>query len=204
MRFTVLLAVATLGALACTQGEPQLFSSSGFLGAELPEPVGKPDFTFTDSKGLPFPLVAKTAGKVTLLFFGYTHCPDVCPVHLANIAAVLDKLPDDVQRNVMMVFVTTDPARDSLPVLDAWVKGFNPTFIGLTASDSVLTAAQQLVKVYPAVRDTVRDATGGYVVGHSATVIAYTRDGKGRVMYPFGTRQRDWAHDLPLLVAYGQ
>jgi protein SCO1 len=204
MRRTVSLAVAALGALACTPGEQQPLSPGGFIGAELPEPVGKPDFTFIDSKGLPFPLVAKTAGKVTLLFFGYTHCPDVCPVHLANIAAVLDKLPDDVQRNVMMVFVTTDPARDTLPVLDAWVKGFNPNFIGLTASDSVLTAAQQLVKVYPAARDTVRNATGEYGVGHSATVIAYTRDGLGRVMYPFGTRQRDWAHDLPLLVAYGQ
>ena len=204
MRFPAFLSVAALGLLACAQGEPQAISPSGFLGAELPEPVGKPDFIFTDSKGLPFPFVAKTAGKVTLLFFGYTHCPDVCPVHLANIAAVLDKLPDDVQRNVMMLFVTTDPDRDSLPLLDAWVKGFHPMFIGLTASDSVLSAAQQLVGVYPAERDTVRTATGEYGVGHSATVIAYTRDGRGRVMYPFGTRQREWAHDLPLLVAYGQ
>ena len=204
MRFHALFSVVALGMLACTQGEPQAISPNGFLGAELPEPVSKPNFTFTDSKGRPFPFVARTAGKVTLLFFGYTHCPDVCPVHLANIAAVLDKLPDDIQRNVMMVFVTTDPERDSLPVLDAWVKGFHPTFIGLTASDSVLTAAQQMVRVYPAERDTVRNASGGYTVGHSATVIAYTRDGMGRVMYPFGTRQRDWAHDLPRLVSFGQ
>lgn len=196
--------LAFLGALACAPGEEQVLSPGGFVGAELPEPVGKPDFTFTDSKGKPFPFVTATEGKVTLLFFGYTHCPDICPVHLANIAAVLDKLPDDIQRNVTMVFVTTDPERDSLPVLDAWVKGFNPQFIGLTAPDSVLIAAQQLVKVYPAERDSVRDAAGGYGVGHSATVIAYTRDGRGRVMYPFGTRQRDWAHDLPLLVAYGK
>ena len=204
MRFTTLLTVAILGTLGC-RGEERLdISPSGFHGAELPLPVPKPDFTFTDSKGKPFPFVAQTAGKVTLLFFGYTSCPDICPVHLANIAAVLDKLPDDIQRNVAVIFVSTDPERDTLPVLDAWITGFSPTFIGLTASDSVLAAAQLMVKVLPAERDTVLDAKGGYSVGHSATVIGYTRDGLGRVMYPFGTRQRDWAHDLPLLVAYGQ
>ena len=201
-RLTVLLSLAV--ALACSGGEPRDLSPSGFVGAELPKPVPKPDFTFTDSKGKPFPFVAKTAGRVTLLFFGYTSCPDICPVHLANIAAVLDKLSDDIQRQVMVIFVTTDPGRDSLPVLDAWVKGFDPNFIGLTASDSVLAAAQALVKLLPAERDTLRDAKGGYRVGHAATVIAYTPDGLGRVMYPFGTRQRDWAHDLPALVAYGR
>jgi protein SCO1/2 len=201
-RLMVLLSLAA--AAGCSGGEQRDLSAGGFLGAELAIPVPKPDFTFTDSKGQPFPFVAKTTGKVTLLFFGYTHCPDICPVHLANIAAVLDKLPDEIQRDVTVIFVTTDPARDTLPVLDAWVKGFNPAFIGLTASDSVLTAAQAMVKLLPAERDTVRDAQGNYAVGHAATVIAYTRDGVGRVMYPFGTRQRDWAHDLPVLVGYGR
>ncbi len=208
MLFKTLLVVPAAGLLAaaagCRGGEQRALSPGGFFGAELPTPVAKPDFTFTDSKGAPFPFVAKTAGKVTLLFFGYTHCPDICPVHLANIAAVLDKLPDEIQRDVLVIFVTTDPARDSLSVLDHWVKGFSPAFIGLTASDSVLAAAQAMVKLLPAERDSVRDASGGYAVGHAATVIAYTRDGRGRVVYPFGTRQRDWAHDLPALVAYGR
>lgn len=201
IRLAVLLSLALL--TGCGGGVQRELSPNGFAGAELPNPVPKPDFTFTDSKGKPFPFVAQTAGKVTLLFFGYTHCPDVCPVHLANIAAVLEKLSDDVTRDIEVVFVTTDPSRDSLAVLDRWVKGFNPRFIGLTASDSVLAAAQSIVKLLPAVRDTARTANGGYTVGHAATVIAYTRDGAGRVMYPFGTRQRDWAHDLPVLLAFG-
>lgn len=198
------LFLALVATSACSGGERAPLSPSGFIGAELTTPLPKPDFIFTDSKGKPYPLVERTAGQVTLLFFGYTHCPDVCPVHLANIAAVLDKMPDEVQRSITMVFVTTDPARDSLPALDAWVKGFNPTFVGLTASDSVLAAAQAMVKMVPAERDTLSDGSGGYAVGHSAAVIAYTRDGLGRVMYPFGTRQRDWAHDLPLLANYGK
>lgn len=199
-RFVALLAVVALSACG---GEERELSPSGFVGAELPMPLTKPPFVFTDSKGKPYDLVKETAGKVTLLFFGYTHCPDICPVHLANIAAVLDKLPDEVQRDVVVVFVTTDPARDSLPVLDAWVKGFNRSFVGLTASDSILIAAQSMLQLLPARRDTTTRADGGYAVGHAAQLVAFTRDGLGRVMYPFGTRQRDWAHDIPLLVAYG-
>lgn len=182
---------------ACGPREDQPLSPSGFVGAELPTPLSKPDLTFTDSRGNPFPLVESTRGKVTLLFFGYTHCPDVCPVHLGNLAAVLDRMPDKVQRAVQVIFVTTDPRRDSLPVLDRWVKGFSPTFIGLTAPDSIVIEAERLLQLPPAVKDST-----GLLVGHASQVIAFTRDGLGRVEYPFGTRQRDWAHDLPRLVDF--
>ena len=190
-------------AIACG-GRPDVpLSLHGFAGTELTAAVRKPGLQFRDSRGHPFRFDSATAGKVTLVMFGYTNCPDVCPVHLANLAAVLDKMPEEVQRQVTVVFVTTDPARDSLPVLDAWVKGFDPQFIGLTASDSVVTAAQREVRLLPAVR-APKGAGGAYAVGHSSAVIAYTRDGWGRVEYPFGTRQKEWAHDLPLLVEYGQ
>lgn len=159
-----------------------------------------PDLTFIDSRGGAYPLVAATAGKVALLFFGFTHCPDICPVHLANIAAVLDKLPDEVQRDVVVVFVTTDPARDSLPRLHEWVTGFHPDFVGLTGTDATIRAAQLALGLVPAERGhaPTRD---DYLMGHAGQVIAFTRDGMARVQYPFGTRQRDWAHDLPLLIA---
>ncbi|HEX3926587.1 MAG TPA: SCO family protein [Gemmatimonadales bacterium] len=186
----------------CSGANDALLSPHGFLGAELPTTVPKPDFTFTDSRGQPYSLAQATAGKVTLLFFGYTHCPDVCPVHLANLAAVLAAMPDSIQSQVVVVFITTDPARDTPAVLDSWVKGFDPHFVGLTGSDSVIAAAQRTAQVLLAVKDTT-DSKGNYGVGHAAQVIAYTRDGIGRVEYPPGTRQRDWAHDLPLLVAYG-
>lgn len=190
-------------AVACGGRSEAPLSLHGFAGTELAAAVPKPDFQFSDSRGHPFKFDSGTAGKVTLLMFGYTNCPDVCPVHLANLAAVLDKMPEEVQRQVTVVFVTTDPARDSLPVLDAWVKAFDPQFIGLTASDSVIAAAQRSVNLLPAVR-AAPGAKGAYTVGHWSAVIAYTRDGWGRVVYPFGTRQREWAHDLPLLVGYGQ
>jgi protein SCO1/2 len=192
-----------VAAIACGARSDAPLSLHGFAGTELSTAVAKPNLQFTDSRGHPFRFDSATAGKVTLLMFGYTNCPDVCPVHLANLAAVLDRMPEEVQRQVIVVFVTTDPARDSLPALDAWVKGFDPQFIGLTASDSVIEAAQRSVNLLPAAK-TARDAKGAYTVGHSSAVIAYTRDGWGRVEYPFGTRQKAWAHDLPLLVEYGQ
>ncbi|MGH7581742.1 MAG: SCO family protein [Gemmatimonadales bacterium] len=195
--FAVLVATV----IGCARADATL-SPHGFVGTELAVPVAKPGLPFIDSHGRPFRLDSATAGRVTLVFFGYTHCPDVCPIHLANLAAVLDKMPEEVQRNVTVVFITTDPERDSLPVLDAWVHGFSPDFIGLTGSDSIVAAAQRDLRL-PPIEKSVPGPDGGYTVGHSSAVIAFTRDGLGRVEYPFGTRQRDWAHDLPLLVSFG-
>ena len=198
-RYATLLLAA--GALACRGKADAPLSSHGFVGTELTAPLPKPYDQFTDSQGRAFRFDSATADKVTLVFFGYTNCPDICPVHLANLAAVLEKMPDSVASHVAVVFVTTDPARDSLAVIDAWVHGFSQEFIGLTATDSIVTAAQLRLQLQAPVKGTA-DADGRYPVAHAAPVIAFTRDGQGRVAYPPGTRQRDWAHDLPLLVAF--
>ncbi len=200
MRFSRPMIVA-LAIAACAPAAPH--SSGPFRGAELDHPLPKPALVFTDSHGQPFDFVEATANRVTLLFFGYTHCPDICPVHLANIAAVLDKMPDDVQRDVMVVFVTTDPARDSLPVLDRWIRGFDPRFIGLTGDSATIADAQAQLGLVPA-RRTAAQERNHYGVGHATQVIAFTRDGLARVQYPFGTRQRDWAEDIPKLVEFGR
>lgn len=184
---------------ACNSPSP-LLSPSGYSGAELETPVPMPDLVFTDTEGEPYHLAEATRGKVALVFFGYTNCPDICPVHLANIAAVLGKLADEVQRDVTVIFITTDPARDSLPRLRQWVRQFDRRFVGLTGPDSVIVAAERALGVIPAVADSSRDDRE-YLVQHAGQVIAFTRDGLARVQYPFGTRQRDWARDLPRLIA---
>ncbi len=190
---------------ACSSGSSEPLSAHGFVGAELNSPLPKPDLVFTDTHGQPYPFKSATAGKVTLLYFGYTHCPDICPVTIANLAAVVDRMPEEVQRRLTVVFVTTDPDRDTPPVIGKWLAAFDPTFVGLTASDSVLQAAQRIVQVLPAVKDTATVPSGkpgDYIVGHAAQVVVYTRDGLGHLEYPPDTRQRDWAHDLPLLVKF--
>lgn len=191
----VVIAVGT----ACG-GEAATLSPSGFVGAELATPQPVPEVVLTATNGAPYHLADSVRGRVTLVFFGYTNCPDICPVHLANLAAVLDRLPDAVQRSVGVVFITTDPARDSLPRIREWVRQFDRDFIGLGGSDSAIAAAQRGFGVQPAVKDTA--TTDDYLVGHAAQVIAVTRDGLARVWYPAGTRQRDWAHDLPRLVEF--
>jgi protein SCO1/2 len=191
--------LVVLLALAACNSAPPLLSPSGYSGAELPTPVPMPALVFTDTEGEPYHLAESTRGKVALVFFGYTNCPDICPVHLANIAAVLAKLPDEVRRDVQVIFITTDPARDTLPRLRDWVRQFDRGFVGLTGPDSLIIAAERALGVAPAVVDS--NTAKAYLVQHAGQVIAFTRDGMARVHYPFGTRQRDWARDLPKLLA---
>ena len=201
--------VATLAALmvlltACdaprapSVGTPEAGGQSA--AAEYPHPRPKPEFVLTDTEGRPFAFREATAGTVTLLFFGYTNCPDVCPVQIANIAAALHKLPDPVARQVKVVFVTTDPARDTPERLRAWLDHFDRGFIGLTGSQAAIDSAQLAMHLPPAAREDLPD--GRYLVGHWAQVIAFTKDGMARFAFPFGTRQSEWAQEIPRLVAY--
>jgi protein SCO1/2 len=189
-----------LGALSALVGCAGSDVRSGALrGIELPEPWPKPAFTLTDTRGEPFAFRERTAGKVTLLFFGYTHCPDICPVHMANLAAVLAKLPPAVANEVAVVFVSTDPERDTGNRIRSWLDGFDPAFIGLRGSLDSVNVIQQEIGLAAAVPGE-RTAADGYLVGHAAQVVAYTKDDSAHVVYPSRTRQTDWAHDLPRLV----
>lgn len=171
---------------------------STYRGAKLAPAIPRPSFTLTDTHGQPFDFRAKTDSTVTLLFFGYLNCPDVCPVHMTNIAAVMRNLPFEVTRRVRVVFVTTDPARDTPDKLQAWLSNFDPSFIGLRGTPEQVKDIEKSVNVAPAVAD-APDSSGNYQVGHAAQVIAFTPDDSAHVVYPFGTRQADWMHDLPLL-----
>jgi protein SCO1/2 len=184
--------------LGCKPAGPKVFNPEGLAGPQITPPLPKPEFVLTTTEGKPFDLQKETEGYVTLLFFGYTHCPDVCPVHLANIAAALAKLSPEVNNAVKVVFVTTDPARDTPAVMRAWLDKFDKRFIGLTGDSLALAEAARLSHAGPAIREQgPNDST--YGVGHSAIVMAFTRDNLAHVVYPFGIRQADWAKDLVLL-----
>jgi protein SCO1/2 len=206
----VLLAAACKGApkpeAAAAGSAAKPDSASLLRGLELLPPRPKPEFTLTDTEGKPFDFKRETDGFATLLFFGYTHCPDVCPVHVANIAAVLHNLPPTVSQKVKMVFVTTDPERDTPAVLRAWLDKFDRGFIGLTGTPDEILAAQAAAKIPAATKETPDSGgkPGEYYIGHAAFVFAFTPDGMGRYLYPFGIRQNDWAHDIPLLADWGK
>jgi len=92
-----------------------------YRGGLVTPPLPKPRFTLTDTSGVPFDLWLKTQEHVTLLFFGYTHCPDMCPLQMSTIAVALKKIPPEFADQFKVVFVTTDPERDSPQVLRSWL-----------------------------------------------------------------------------------
>ena len=173
---------------------------TGFRGIVLPRPVPKADFTLSDTRGEPFRFRERTDGFLTLVFFGYTNCPDICPVHMANLGAVLGRFPHATRSRVKVVFVTTDPGRDTPERIRSWLDGFDPSFVGLTGDAVELERIQRAFNLPVAFRDSTPER--GYLVGHAAQVLAFTPDNVGRVVYPFGTRQADWIHDLPKLLEH--
>jgi protein SCO1 len=171
-----------------------------YHGGLVSPPLPKPKFTLRDTSGTAFDFHAKTEGYVTLLFFGYTNCPDMCPLQMQMIANALHKLPSDAARQFKVVFVTTDPARDTPQVLRSYLDHFSKSFIGLTGSEESIDAAQVAANL-PTTKRGALQPDGNYEVGHSAFVLAYTKDNLAHVIYPVGLKLEDWMHDLPLLVS---
>jgi protein SCO1/2 len=174
-------------------------SAYGLRGDLYPAALAKPDMVLTDTRGQSYDFRRETAGYVTLLYFGYTHCPDICPIEMATLGAVIRQLPPSVQERIKVVFVTTDPDRDTPGRLQTWLHNFSDSFVGLTGDTAVANAAQRAL-LLPLPQIGPSDSTGEYDVGHAAAVVAFTADDSAHVRYPFGVRQSDWAHDLPRLV----
>lgn len=173
--------------------------SSLFNGAQITKPFTKPDVTLTDSDGKPFNLVSGTAGKLTLLYFGYTHCPDVCPTTMATLAAAMRALPAAEAAKIDVVFVSTDPTRDTPAVLHAWLGQFDPAFIGLTGSFATIQKAAASLAI--TIEPPVKQPGGGYTVTHGAEVIAFDTKALGYLVYSAGTTVGQFTHDIPLILA---
>lgn len=180
-----------------TQAEERA-RSTGYRGILLAGADSRPDFVLTDARGEAFDFRAETEGKLALLFFGYTYCPDICPVHMASLAAVKRDLSVSEQRRMRVIFVTADPRRDTPERLREWLGNFDRDFVGLRGSEAEVDSIMLSLGLPPAIRDT---ASGpDYAVGHASQVIAFPPGDGFRVIYPFGTRQADWKHDLPRLL----
>lgn len=171
----------------------------GWHGTSVEPPLTMPSVTLTDTRGRLHPLREEARGRVTLLFLGYTHCPDVCPVQMANLGAVLDELTPSVRRHLRVVFVTVDPARDSAARIRSWLDRFGDGFVGLRGSQREITALQDSLRLPRAARQD-RSVQGRYTVGHASQVMVFGPDARARLAYPSGTRQRAWRDDLPRLV----
>jgi protein SCO1/2 len=172
--------------------------ASAYRGGMVTPPLPKPGFILTETSGALFDFREQTQGYVTLLFFGYTSCPDQCPLHMANLGTALKHIPPAYADRVKLVFVTTDPARDSPVVLRRWLDHFDRRFIGLTGTEAEIERVERAAGVPPARK--TGPAGGDYGVSHANFVLAYTRDNRAHVIYPGGIGKDDWVHDLPLLI----
>lgn len=172
--------------------------ADGYRGGLVTPPLPKPRFILADTSGRPFDFSQQTRGYMTLLFFGYTFCPDQCPMHMANLSAALKKLPAGISDQVRLVFVTTDPARDTPQVLRRWLDQFDRRFVGLTGTEQAIEGVQRAAGVPVATK--TGPTRGNYAVAHANFVLAYSKDDLAHVIYPGGVGKNDWVHDLPLLI----
>jgi protein SCO1 len=159
------------------------------------------DFALTKADGTSFQ-VSEMRGKVVLLFFGYTSCPDVCPTTMAELNQALAQLSDEDADKVQMVFVTVDPDRDTPERTQEYVDHFNPKFIGLSGTEAELTKVWSDYGVY---REIVEGASAaGYSVDHTARITMIDEQGNLRVSFGFETPVEDIVHDLKMIIKEGE
>jgi protein SCO1/2 len=195
-RLTLLLALSLVLGLALTACAKS--SADTFAGAVLPQPYHVPATPLTDTNGRAFSLADSTHHRLTLVFFGYTHCPDECPTTMATLASAMLQLDPTDRRNVQVVFVTTDPARDTGPVIRHWLDHFSSSFVGLTGP--LHTIKKVAMDVGVPVEKGRRLPSGGYDVTHGTQVLGV--DGKNTVpvVWTLGTTAPEFAHDIHQLL----
>ncbi|HEU0277626.1 MAG TPA: SCO family protein [Rhodanobacteraceae bacterium] len=158
-----------------------------------------PDLKFQMTNDLGKPVTAATyRGKIVLMYFGYTHCPDVCPLTLVHLHTVLQKLGKEAQ-DVQILFVTVDPVRDTVPVLHQYVTAFDPRIVGLTGSQGEIAS---LAKRYRAFYqpETPNPKSGDYEVTHSSAIYVFNREGHAMLLATPGSTNDAILHDLEILV----
>jgi len=185
----VLVGGATAGAFAAGLLP---FGRGGLHGSAIDPPLPIVDAPLTGAGGQEVRL-ADFRGKVVVLYFGYTYCPDVCPTTLANVARAMKELGKRAE-DVQVVMITVDPDRDTPEITQEYVSRFDPSFIGLGGDVERIREVATGMGVYFEKQE--RGSAGGYLVDHTATVLVLDRNGDLRLMLPYGLTGEQIANDL--------
>ncbi len=177
--------------LAGCDGNPAQFKATDITGADLGH-----DFQLTDQDGKPRTL-ADFRGKVLVVFFGFTHCPDVCPTTLAELARARKALGADADR-VQVVMITVDPERDTPEVLRQYVTALDPSFIGLTGDADAIARTAKDFKVF--YQKTAGPSDKSYSVDHSSGTFVFDPSGRVRLLVGYGQGAEVFAHDIRQLL----
>ncbi|MFI6059444.1 SCO family protein [Streptomyces sp. NPDC051286] len=201
------VATAALTLSACGSGDDSAKKPIADVSAEaktkaatvLDQPFTKPNLVLTDTHGKKYDLREETKGRPTLIYFGYTNCPDVCPLIMSNIAIAKKSLPKADQDKLRVVFVTTDPERDTPSSLGSWLKAQDASFIGLTGDFPAIQAGARQIGI--GIDPPKKEKDGTVVSMHGSQVIAFSpKTDKGYVLYSEDTSPDDYAKDLPKII----
>lgn len=187
----ILFASFVLTACSGSTSAPPKFKSVDVTGVDWGH-----GFDLTDHNGKRRTL-SDFKGKVVMLFFGYTHCPDICPTALSDMALAVEKLGKDGER-VQGLFVTVDPRRDTREVLAKYVPAFNPAFLGLYADEETTAGTAKEFKIFYSAQPA--DARGNYTVDHSAGIYVFDPHGRLRLFMRAGRSVDAMVHDIRLLL----
>ena len=187
------LVPAALLLTACS-GDEQL------TGAVLDQPYTVPEAPLTATDGAAYSLAADTDKHLTLVFFGYTHCPDICTVVMSTLASAMTRLDEADREQVDVVFVTTDPTRDTEQVLRNYLDRFDPTFIGLTGTvDEVVGLGEGL---HIAVEHGEKLPSGGYDITHGTSVLGIDHNDEVPIVWGQDTSATQYATDIHQLLGH--
>ena len=193
-RRSIVAAAALLALAACgrTKDAPPNFKGIDITGADYARELNLPD---ADGR---MRSLADFKGKIVVVFFGYTQCPDVCPATLAELAAVKEALGKDGER-VQPVFVTVDPERDTPEIIKAYVSSFGPDFVALRGDAEQTRAAAKQFKVFYA--KVPGQTAGNYTMDHTAGSYVFDPEGRIRLFTRYGTGPDALVHDFRILLA---
>ncbi|MDQ1813670.1 SCO family protein [Massilia sp. CCM 9210] len=190
-----LLALCALGLLLAACDKPAA-KAPAFQNTDLTGLPYAREFALTDHNGKPRTL-ADFKGKVVVMFFGFTQCPDVCPTTMAEMAAVMKELGPKADQ-VQVLFVTIDPARDTRELLAQYVPAFDPRFLGLYGDADATAKVAKEFKVFYARVD--GKAEGSYSMDHTAASYVFDRNGKVRLFVRHGKGPGPIVHDIKQLL----
>jgi protein SCO1 len=193
MKFKVFIAVIAV-VLGLAVGY-FFFRPHTFHGTVIQSPEASFDFTLTGSNGAVS--LSDYRGKLVLMYFGYTFCPDICPATLANVGQALRDLgtqADDIQ----VIMVSLDPERDTPEKLSEYVDQFHPSMIGITGTKEQLDEVASLYGIFYQ-KNEGSDATS-YLIDHTATLLVLDREGYLKLVFPFGVTSQEIADDLKYML----
>ena len=171
------------------------FRPHAFHGTVIQSPEPAHDFTLTGADG--DVSLGDFRGKLVMIYFGYTFCPDICPATLASAAQAVREI-DPSAKNIQLIMISLDPQRDTPEKLAEYVTHFHPSFIGITGTKEQLDEVASLYGIFYQKADGENSA--GYLIDHTATLLVLDREGYLKLVFPFGVTPQEIAGDLKYML----